>query len=348
MEEGKLTTAARQRQTDALKLIHVIRGDLDWIVMKALEKDRTRRYETANGLARDVERHLNNEPVVARPPSMGYRFQKLVRRNKLVFATGGAVVLALVAGLALSTWSLLHERQANANAHHLLYVADMNMAGQAWDQNNIGRPVQILDETKAFPDRGFEWYYWMRQTHLCLKTFLRAGGGRVDIAVFSPDGQRIITGTKGFRGKLWDAAGGQALRTFDSLYCTGFSPDSQRMVTCMKDGTAKVWETTNANPLLSIPLNNTREWVFSVAFSPDGRRIATDSAGQSAKVWETASGRELLTLKGHVGGVLSVAFSPDGQRIVTGSDDGTAKVWEGSRTEEAAQWKAEESAPDQH
>ena len=66
-------------------LVHLIRGDLDWIVMKALEKDRTRRYETANGLAMDIQRHLNNEPVMARPPSNLYRFQKLVRRNKLAF-----------------------------------------------------------------------------------------------------------------------------------------------------------------------------------------------------------------------------------------------------------------------
>ena len=69
--------------------------------MKALEKDRTRRYETANGLAMDVQRYLNNEPVVARPPSRMYRLQKLVRRNKIVFAAGGAVALALLIGLGI-------------------------------------------------------------------------------------------------------------------------------------------------------------------------------------------------------------------------------------------------------
>ena len=66
-----------------------MRGDLDWIVMKALEKDRTRRYETANGLAADLQRHLDNEPIAARPPSTLYRFQKLVRRNKLLVRRGG-------------------------------------------------------------------------------------------------------------------------------------------------------------------------------------------------------------------------------------------------------------------
>jgi serine/threonine protein kinase/tetratricopeptide (TPR) repeat protein len=84
-------------------LIHLLRGDLDWIVMKCLEKDRTRRYETANGLATDIARHLSNEPIVARPPSKLYRFQKSVQRNKLAFGAATAVALALVTGFAAST-----------------------------------------------------------------------------------------------------------------------------------------------------------------------------------------------------------------------------------------------------
>ena len=87
-----------------MKLIHVVRGDLDWIVMKCLEKDRTRRYETANGLGADVQRHLKNEPVLAGPPSQIYRLQKMVRRNKLAFAAAAAVALALGIGIIASTW----------------------------------------------------------------------------------------------------------------------------------------------------------------------------------------------------------------------------------------------------
>jgi tetratricopeptide (TPR) repeat protein len=80
--------------------------------MKCLEKDRARRYETANGLAADLKRHLDNEPVVARPPSAAYRFQKMVRRNRLLFAAGSAVGLALVLGLGNSLWMLARERRA--------------------------------------------------------------------------------------------------------------------------------------------------------------------------------------------------------------------------------------------
>ena len=89
---GAGTTAATARQSRRHKLIHLLRGDLDWIVMKCLEKDRTRRYETANGLAMDLQRHLNNEPVLARPPSRLYEFQKTVRRHKLGFAAAAALI----------------------------------------------------------------------------------------------------------------------------------------------------------------------------------------------------------------------------------------------------------------
>ncbi|HMO65821.1 MAG TPA: serine/threonine-protein kinase, partial [Verrucomicrobiota bacterium] len=99
-----LTATAQAHGTDGLKLAGGVRGDLDWIVMKCLEKDRARRYETASGLVSDIQRHLRHEPIVARPPSPAYRLQKAVRRNKLAFAAAGAVVLALAAGLAAALW----------------------------------------------------------------------------------------------------------------------------------------------------------------------------------------------------------------------------------------------------
>jgi len=112
MQAGELTATAQNRQADSPKLVHLIRGDLDWIVMKTLEKDRARRYETVNGLATDIQRHLNCEPVIARPPSNLYRFQSWVRRNKLAFTATGAVVMALVLGLGLSTWEFFEKSRA--------------------------------------------------------------------------------------------------------------------------------------------------------------------------------------------------------------------------------------------
>ena len=103
---------ARQRGTAPAQLSLLLRGDLDWIVMKALEKNPNRRYETASGLALDIQRHLQNEPVFARPPTTFYRISRLVRRNRLVFVAAGIVVLALIAGTIISTAQALRARRA--------------------------------------------------------------------------------------------------------------------------------------------------------------------------------------------------------------------------------------------
>src|SRR5207237_7573527 len=130
MAEGELTTVAKHRHTEAPRLIHLVRGDLDWIVMKCLEKDRTRRYETANGLAMDVQRHLSNEPVLARPPSQLYRFQKLARRNKVALVAVASVLFALIVGLAMSTWMFTRERRARRGAVVAEQVAQKAREGE--------------------------------------------------------------------------------------------------------------------------------------------------------------------------------------------------------------------------
>src|SRR6266853_784959 len=112
MAEADLTTVAQQRRSEPPRLIHTIRGDLDWIAMKAMEKDRTRRYETANGLALDIQRFLAREAVSARPPSKLYRFQKLVLRNRLAFVAIAGILLSLIAGLITASWLFIKQRQA--------------------------------------------------------------------------------------------------------------------------------------------------------------------------------------------------------------------------------------------
>jgi serine/threonine protein kinase/tetratricopeptide (TPR) repeat protein len=99
-----LTTVARQRQTEAPKLIRLLRGDLDWIVMMCLEKERSRRYETANGLATDVQWHLNNEPVLAGPPTLSYRAHKFLQRNRGLVATTACITAVLILGVVVSAW----------------------------------------------------------------------------------------------------------------------------------------------------------------------------------------------------------------------------------------------------
>jgi serine/threonine protein kinase/predicted RNA polymerase sigma factor len=115
----RLPTISAQRKTEPAKLAKLVRGELDWIVMKALDKDRNRRYETANGFARDIQRYLADEPVEACPPSAGYWLRKFARKHRAALATVAAIVLALLAGLGASLWQMQranHERDAKAAA----------------------------------------------------------------------------------------------------------------------------------------------------------------------------------------------------------------------------------------
>jgi len=145
MQAMDLTTVAKRRHVEPPKLIHLIRGDLDWLVMKCLEKDRTRRYETANGLAADIQRHLRNEPVVARPPSNLYRFQKAIQRNKFAFGSAAAVLLALLIGLAVSVEMGLKARREAAKSRHVAqFLVDM-LSGN-YPSVALGRDSTLLRE----------------------------------------------------------------------------------------------------------------------------------------------------------------------------------------------------------
>ena len=146
MIDADLTTTAQCRQTDPPRLMNILRGDLDWIVMKTLEKDRTRRYETAIGLGLDVQRHLDDEPVVACPPSTLYRFQKLARRNKTIFIAVGAVAVALISGFGLSLYLYLKEREAVKEQSRLRVKAEraLELEARLREGAELGRRYTVV------------------------------------------------------------------------------------------------------------------------------------------------------------------------------------------------------------
>jgi len=131
LNKEELTKAARRRQLEAPRLVSQLHGDLDWIVLKCLEKDRTRRYATANGLGEDIERYLHEEAVLARPPSRLYRMHKLVRRNRMAFLFGGTAVAALLLGTVISICLLINERQALRSAVAARHEAESSRAKEA-------------------------------------------------------------------------------------------------------------------------------------------------------------------------------------------------------------------------
>jgi eukaryotic-like serine/threonine-protein kinase len=130
-----LPSISAQRHTEPAKLTRLVRGELDWIVMKALEKDRNRRYETASGFAADVQHYLADEQVLACPPSAMYRFRKFARRNKRALATGvlvGVALLSAVVGLAVSNWLIDRERAQTALERDRTEAANARLNANLW------------------------------------------------------------------------------------------------------------------------------------------------------------------------------------------------------------------------
>jgi WD40 repeat protein/DNA-binding winged helix-turn-helix (wHTH) protein len=151
----------------------------------------------------------------------------------------------------------------------------------------------------------------------------------VEIAVFSPDGQRILTASDDHTARLWNSVDGHLLATLlghtDKIIYVEFSPDGKRIVTASFDHTARTWNAASGTPLAT--LQGHADKLLRARFSPDGERVVTASYDHTARVWSSADGRLLGTLKGHNWTVENAAFSPDGQRIVTASWDGSARIW---------------------
>ena len=244
LKAPELRNVARNRSTEPARLIQQIKGDLDWIVLKCLEKDRTRRYESASGLAADLRRHLTNEPVMARPPSAAYRIQKAFRRHRLVFAAGAAVATALLIGLVATTWQSVRATRAKhqavaaqaeavaaqasetalrikAQAQELAarqraYASDMTVIPQALDDNNLGRALDLLNRQRPAPGqrdlRGWEWRYLWAQTRSDALYTLTQESSEINSLAASPDGRWLAIGDLGKGGvAVWDLPARQAV-----------------------------------------------------------------------------------------------------------------------------------------
>jgi eukaryotic-like serine/threonine-protein kinase len=356
-----LTDVAKHRRTSPELLCKLIRTDLDWIVMKSLEKDRSRRYESVSELAADVKRHLDNEPVLAGKPSGFYRAQKFIKRNRILCVSSAAVAIILILAVIVSShqaWNAQKARKAEGSARttaeqerdraknaeqqagiekrtaqKTAYASKMQLARVDWENGNIARLQKTLAETEDNPNRGFEWYYWQRMCRLELMT-LRVKSGEGCVATYSPDGQ-FIASSSGNKAHIWDTRSGVEIVTCeghkDSISSLAYSSDGRWLVTGSQDQTARIWDVKTGRQFRL--LQGHIAHINCVDFSPNGRLIATVSSDRTARVWDAISGREKCCLRGHTGRIFGVDFSPDGQRLATGSGDKTIRVWDISSKE---------------
>jgi WD40 repeat protein/serine/threonine protein kinase len=339
--EAKASVAA-VRQMEPAKLGRFVRGELDWIVMKALSKERDRRYETANGFGRDVERFLGHEPVVAGPPSTRYKLRKFVQRNRLQVTAVGMILLALVVGIAGTTWGMVW---AIREADRADFEAGQAIASAATARSEAtradGESRAKDQETKRA--KASERAARRLASEAGVTEGLRsAEGGKLDIARLwfaealrrAPEDDDSVQShrlrfalhhrfTPGYRTIA-------CLVPQDFTYTVGYSPDGWLAAVINRNGLRRghavlvldVASGTHLTPWLAH-----RDELLTATFSPDGRKLITTSSDQTARIWDIASGQMLTPPLVHPDGVSVAAFSPDGRRVVTADFKGGVRVW---------------------
>jgi WD40 repeat protein len=336
-----------------------VRGDLDWIVMKCLEKDRARRYETASGLATDIRRHLENEPVAARPPSNLYRLQKIARRNRLAFAAIGGVALALISGVIVSTHQALRAGRAEHAQEHLRALAEtkaiesrQRLVRRYVEEGNrlaeLGQPltalpwmVEALALEAGDPQREPDERLRIAQSLLGapeLRLHFSQGKSVICVAL-TPDGGRLATGSDDGVVRISEVASGRIITNLlmaGSVGSVAFSPDGLRVVAVDTSGNARLWNAVSGEaitPVLRVGVSRDaapkRDKSLDPAaiFSPDAKLLLLALGSRAAQLRDAATGT-LLREFTHDQVVYHAAFSPDGRLVVTSGKDGSARVWD--------------------
>jgi WD40 repeat protein len=329
----ELPRIAACRNLEPRKLRGLIRGELDWIVMKALEKDRNLRYQTASNLAADLRHYLDDERVQVGPPSALYRFRKLARRHKLALLTAALVAVTLVLGTVVSTWQGLRAMRAEHLAQTRLetveanlYFAHIALAERELAANHGARTLDLLDQCPK-DLRGWEWHFLRRWLHEEPRVFTGPTSGFYGVA-FSPNGQVLAAGGWDGRVRLLDAATGELRR--DDLVGepqgfagVAFSADGQLLAAANLKGTVTVCDLASSQKRL---LTGHFDRAFDVAFSPNHRHLAA-CADNKVIVWDLRTDQQTV-FSGHGADVTRLVYSPDGARLATASQDQTVGIWD--------------------
>jgi WD40 repeat protein len=335
--KATLASLATQRRMEPAKLAKLVQGELDWIVMKCLEKDRTRRYETANGLARDLQRYLADEPVEACPPSTGYKLKKFARRYRNALVTATAFLLLLVAAVVVSAWLAVRATLAEAAAREGREAAQ-KAESQARDERDAAAAAERrAKQERVIADnerRRAEASEAKVQHSLYIANMNRV---RFELEQFNVGRARELldlyrhprnpeNDLRGWEWYYWDRACRGELYTQEAhsgpVTAIAFSPDGSRVVSAGGEGepTIKLWDTVSGQELWS--LAGPKEGVRKVAFSSDGLILATCSSA-GVTLWEVRTGKKLRTLtpdgKAKFG---PAAFSPDWKTLTVEVNEG--------------------------
>jgi len=247
-------------------------------------------------------------------------------------AASKARQLALAAALEGTRRAALFARRSETaarSASHYLYIADMKLVQEAWENNDFSQVRSLLRSTAGNPDRGFEWGYWGRMLHL-ERLCLRGHKDRLTSVCFSGDGARLATGCDDRTVRIWDARTGRTVRVLGPLgswvSAVAFSPDGETIVAGCGDGVLRAWNASSGR--LTLQIQRQPAPITSVDISPDGRMLVTGCDDHMARLWDASTGKLLRLFYGHRDEIASVAFDLDGLLVATGSKDCTARIWE--------------------
>ena len=329
--------------------------DLDWIVLKCLEKDRSRRYQTANELAKDIERLICNEPITARPPSATYRIRKFVGRNKVMVTAGTAIAAVFIMGTVISTWYAIRATRAQHKAleaqqneikqrrlaGQLRYAAEMSLAFEALKSDNLARAREVL--AKQLPQgkseahaselemdlRGWEWRHLWHRTRGDELFTLAGHSNSVAGALFLNDRRTIVSAADDNTLRFWDIE--RRTNTLSlplplgGFHSLSLSPDGRWLAVGgqpwqLFDSARRRLEYTGTN----------LEPVGRLVFSADSQQLAL-AAGMEIRVIEVASRRTLGIIdrsadRRYSIDYMAVAFSPDGHGLAYCRKDQTIRL----------------------
>jgi WD40 repeat protein len=331
--------------------------DLETICLKCLSKEPPRRYSSAQELADDLGRFLKGEPVQARPVGATGKAWRWCRRNPVVASFGGAtgvLLLAVTIGSPIAAFRINRERKATetalgevknqqrlASEQELLarrrfYAAQISLAGQAAESQDLARCVELLETQRPEPGkedlRTFEWYHLWSICHAWHYLTLEGHYSPVYALSFSPDGSTLASASYGDI-RLWDVFSGHekaALKCRPRMIYSAlaFTPHGESLIAGSWDGIVRLWEASTTHLRAIIPAHGS--YIRSLSLSPNGKCLATGAEDGSFKIWEAGSWNEQTNIRVGRIAVSALAFSPDGRTLASevgwGGDDGVKDI----------------------
>jgi WD40 repeat protein/serine/threonine protein kinase len=304
--------------------------DLETICLKCLERDPTRRYETTEELAEELERYLNGEPIKARPITSVERAWRWCQRRPAVSGLAAGLFLSLSIGLAAVSHYWQQAERSDAFTRKALYRSQMNLAAEYLDRSDIDALRQSLgrfsSDDRMAAQRGFEWNYFDGITRTVTQS-MNHGAPVIDVAI-SEDATQLASVGDDRSIRRWDAATGKLIATLTlpsgRHLCVDFVPTTNHLVAGASDGMVRVWNAAGE----SRPVAQFKHGppVKFVRVSDDGSWLLTSGRKGAVRIWDLSTEKMLTELPTGQGETLDVQFSPRKTEVFVAKEDGRVRI----------------------